>query len=1120
MILRSGVLVSLVIVCSSLSPAWGQDLEYARDIKPLLTARCGACHGALKQNAGLRLDVIQGIRQGGDSGPIAIPSDSGKSLIVQRITAALESRMPPEGEGEALKPEQVAVIKQWIDAGMPGPDDEPLPPDPRKHWAFVPPVKAPLPQVQNVAWQGNPVDAFLAKAQEELGLVPQSKAAPGVLLRRVYLDLIGLPPTREVLHQFLADPSPAAYEKVVDQLLESPQYGERWGRHWMDVWRYSDWDGFGAEIRESQPHIWRWRDWIIESLNADKPYDQMIREMIAADELYPNDQQSLRATGFLGRNWYKFNRNIWLENTIEHTSKAFLGVTFNCARCHDHKYDPIAQTDYYRLRAFFEPYDVRVDPIPSSIDPAADGLARVFDRDLAAPTYVFERGNDKKPKKDELIQPGLPEFLGSSAPAVEPVSLNTGAYYPASNAYAQELAVKQAMNVAKQAQGNLQKAQGELSAAQKAYEERIAASAPPTPSIMPAEGRLIDDNFSQPLPEVWTIGNGEWSYASGKLIQSRIGDQECLLKAQATPPRNFVASLRFKVTGGLQWKSVGIAFDRQDSGDCSSVYMSAHQQGPKVQVSLRVGESAIYPEGGMVPLPPNDDKERELTIALREQLLNVHVDGKLVLAYSFPEPRAEGALHLYTYDAAAEFVSFRLAPLAEGAEMVASVPKVGSAEDPAAAKDPALVTAKQAVQLSEQKLQSAAASVAAVKARIQADQARFAVPQDPDAEIFATIAATAEKQSNRLAALALVVEAEGKLNLAKLAMQETDEPSKKAVADAEAALQDARTKLAATEEAARSASGGYTPLGPVYPATSSGRRTALARWISSPQNPLAARVAVNHIWLRHFGEPLVASMFDFGRNGKHPTHPELLDWLAVQFMEQGWTMKSLHKMLVTSQAYQLKATSAGAEGNLAKDSKNTYLWMARARRAESEVVRDCVLSVAGQLDLTPGGPDLDPSSGLTVPRRSIYFRHTKEKKVTFLAMFDSPGPTECYRRNQSIAPQQALALANSELTLAQSRKLAARLSLPSGANAELVPEVDFIVAAFETILTRGPTDQEQAACQEFLAAQARQLQNKDSLAKVSAVADSAVPPSADPRQRARENLVHVLMNHNDFVIIH
>src|SRR5205085_5459081 len=195
------------------------------------------------------------------------------------------------------------------------------------------------------------------------------------------------------------DMSANAYEKVVDRLLASPQHGERWGRHWMDVWRYCDPYGSGAELRYSQQYIWRWRDWIIESLNADKGYDRMIQEMLAGDELAPADADVLRATGFLVRNWYKFNRNVWLERTVEHTSKAFLGVTLNCARCHDHFFDPISQKEYYQFRAFFEPHDVRTDRVPGQPNLQKDGLARVYDAKLQAPTYLYVRGNQAQPEK-------------------------------------------------------------------------------------------------------------------------------------------------------------------------------------------------------------------------------------------------------------------------------------------------------------------------------------------------------------------------------------------------------------------------------------------------------------------------------------------------------------------------------------------------------------------------------------------------------------------------------------------------------------------------------------------------------------------------------------------------
>ena len=219
-------------------------------------------------------------------------------------------------------------MRAWIDQGAEAPADERPQPDPREHWAFRPPVRPAVPgSTTDAGWVRNPIDAFLAASTSSTGWSRSPPPPPAMLLRRVYLDLTGLAPTPEELRAFLADPSDEPTKRVVDRLLASPRYGERWGRHWMDVWRYSDWDGYGAEVRESQPHIWRWRDWIVESLNADKGYDRMVVEMLAADEAAPATRRHLRATGFLVRNWYKFNRNVWLDDTVEHTAKAFLGLT-------------------------------------------------------------------------------------------------------------------------------------------------------------------------------------------------------------------------------------------------------------------------------------------------------------------------------------------------------------------------------------------------------------------------------------------------------------------------------------------------------------------------------------------------------------------------------------------------------------------------------------------------------------------------------------------------------------------------------------------------------------------------------------------------------------------------
>jgi hypothetical protein len=272
---------------------------------------------------------------------------------------------------------------------------------------------------------------------------------------------------------------------------------------------------------------------------------------------------------------------------------------------------------------------------------------------------------------------------------------------------------------------------------------------------------------------------------------------------------------------------------------------------------------------------------------------------------------------------------------------------------------------------------------------------------------------------------------------------------------------------------------------PAYPAESTGRRAALAQWITDPANPLFARVAMNHLWLRHFGRGIVPTTADFGRNGQRPSHPALLDWLAAEFAERGWSMKQMHRLMVTSAAYRQASTPDDA--NHAADRDNVYLWRMPSRRLEAELVRDQIFYVAGKLDLTRGGPDIDHAQGLTVPRRSIYFRHAAEKQMEFLKLFDCAAVTECYERHESVTPQQALALANSDLTARHAKLLASEL------HAKAPSETAFVAAAFRRVLARPPTAEEASECEAYL--------------------------KQPGGLRTRESLVRVLMNHHDFVTV-
>jgi hypothetical protein len=908
--MRNALLAWITCLLAAPSVFGDETVDYLRDIKPILQARCHACHAALKQESNLRLDTVAAIARGGDSGPAVVAGNPAGSLLFERVSAADEAeRMPPDGA--PLTAEQIATLAKWIAAGAPAPADESPDADPRQHWAFQPPRRPALPAA-TVHQAANPIDALLAVEHARLGLRPRGPVEKPLLLRRVYLDLIGLPPTRAQIQEFLADERPDAYERVVDELLARPQYGERWGRHWMDVWRYTDWFGLGDQLRYSQKHIWHWRDWIVESLNTDKGYDRMVVEMLAGDEIAPTDRDTLRATGYLARDYFLFNRTTWLDETIEHTSKAFLGLTINCAKCHDHKYDPITQLDYYRLRAIFEPHQARLDAWPGEADLERDGLARVFDAHPDAPTFLHRRGNEKDPDTTKPIEPGAPAFLATTEFAVSLVELPVEASNPA-------------------------------------------------------------------------------------LAQFVLNDQ------------------------------------------------------------LRVAEREIA--------------ARREALAKARQALAAAPAG----------------------DASAS---------TDGATPAASAPGKSSCDWAAAVAERSLAAAE----LRPDMLRAAHA----------ADLARSRPMPDEETAKAVAAAALAARRYEHARAAEQVALAEQKLALAEAKPPAEKQPlaqqlgaAREALTKAEAALQQPgesypplRGSLKALEGPDETAESRDKP----YPRVSTGRRAALARWIVSRQNPLAARVAVNHLWMRHFGQPLVDSVDDFGRRAPRPPLGDLLDWLAVELMDTGWSMKRVHRLMVTSQAYR-RTTEAGPDesATAAADPQNHFCWRRRPLRMESQLVRDSLLHLAGALDLTIGGPSLSAKSAGELFRRSLYFTHSRDERDEFLAMFDDADVLHCYRRTESIVPQQALTMANSKLTLALARRLAAKLTQELSATGDrAADDRAFVEAAYETVLATRPTAEEQSICLAAL----------DELRRVLGERQHPTPDT-----RAREDLVHALLNHNDFLTI-
>ncbi len=653
-----------------------------------------------------------------------------------------------------------------------------------------PPVPAAVPG-------GNEIDAFLAADRQGRGTVPRPEASPEVLLRRLHLALTGLAPTPDERAAFLQQSgSSDRYNQLVDRLLASPQHAERWARHWMDVWRYSDWAGWsdGKQIRDSQPHIWRWRDWIVESLHADKGYDRMLVEMLAADELCPTDQDALRATGFLVRNYKMLSREQWMEDTVKHTGAAFLGLTTGCAKCHDHFTDPLKHTEYYALRAIFEPHQVRLDHLPGQADTAKDGLARAYDAEPGAPTYVFTRGDEKQPQKDKVIAPAVPAILGGVL-EIKPVDLPREVTQPQR---------RESVRI-------------DLEAA-----ARAAADAAPA-------------------------------------------DEKILADAKYHALRALLAVERLEDAG------------KKDSPEWKS---------------------------------------------------------------------------------------------------------------------------------------AAEAAVAA-----QREEARAAAARQ---------VATAGKDAKK--------------------------------------LEEARTALTKAESAcAQPLTVEYKPREiPSYPAQSSGRRLAFARWLTSAQNPLAARVAVNHLWARHFGAGLVPNAADFGKGARPPANPALLDWLACELMAHQWSLRHIHRLIVTSAAWrQSSVPGPDAADMRRRDPDNVTLWHFPSRRLEAEAVRDNVLWCTGGLALTRGGPEIDQALSLTSPRRSLYLRCAAEKQPEIMQVFDGPSVVECYERKPTVMPQQALALMNSELTHARAAAWAAQTAAEKD-------DAAFLRLAFIRFLSREPSPEEVSACQDFL----------------------------------------------------
>jgi len=958
--------------------------------------------------------------RGGDSGAVLPEKAGDESLLGERVA---QGEMPPKGK---LPAAEQSTLARWIAAGAPWgttPIDRfRFSSDSRAGYDFwsLQPVRRPdPPQAPPGSRVENPIDQFVAAARAQQGLSGSPEADRRTLTRRAWQVLLGLPAPEEAWRGAETDHRP--WSEVVDELLAHPEYGERWGRHWLDLVRFGESQGF--ERDKLRTNAWNYRDWVVSALNNDLPYDEFVRWQVAGDVLKPSDPRAIIATGFLvAAPWDEVGqsqqsqvmrrvvRQDELEDVIGTVSQSFLGLTVNCARCHDHKFDPVSQVEYYRLAAALAgvrhgerearagapavPPDPRLAELETEVSRSREALA------------AFEQ-----PFREAIL--ARRKEHGDTEPAPPPLARW-------------------------EFDGDLRDAEGTLHGT-------------PHGSARVEQGALVLDGSEgcQVTTAPLSADLGAKTLAVWVALDNLTQQGGAAISVQSPSGAVFDAIVFGEREAG-QWMAGSNGFVRSQSFQAP-----VETAGPETLVQMTL----VY------------DANRQIT---------AYRNGR-------PYGRPYQAESLATFEKGGAEILFGLrhSPPGGNRQLRGKIDRA--------------------------MLFSRALSAAEV--------ARLAGTFSDEVSLtdLWRVWTPAERETHRQH-LRHLSRAEAELGLWRAGRVYAVSPQP---AEPTHLLDRGNPERRGELVAA----GGLRALSPHLPvfelpegAPEGERRRRLAEWLTAPENPLFARTIVNRLWHHHFGVGLVETPNDLGFNGARPSHPELLDWLAVELMDGGWRMKAIHRLIVTSQTWrQQSGGGADSEANRAIDPDNRWLWRANARRLEAEAVRDATLAVSGVLSPSAGGPEIDEGQGLTNPRRSLYFRNSKEKKMTFLDTFDRPNVVDCYRRSESIVPQQALALVNSSLTLAESRRLAATLSAEVGSTPDRIEA--FVDRSFQRVLGRGPSATERAECLGFVATQGAKYASPEKLTKFTTGGAVHIPPATDPHQRARENLVHVLLNHNDFLTL-
>ncbi|WP_417377762.1 DUF1553 domain-containing protein [Gimesia sp.] len=1168
----AATIVTLILLTIYQSPLSAEpspaEIDYLTQIKPLLKSHCFACHGSLKQESALRLDAGKFILKGGEIGPAIVSGKPQESLLYQVLTPDADIQMPPDGQGRRLKQDEVQLIKNWITQGAKYPTGDQPEADPKEHWAFQPVIRPDVPQVKSKST--NPIDAFIVSRLNQAKVIPQPQADKAPLLRRVYLDLIGLPPTPTELDAYLSDIRPDSWNRVIEDLLARPQYGERWGRHWMDVWRYSDWYGRrGAkDMTNSYSLTWRWRDWIIRSINEDKGYDRMILEMLAADEIAPNDRENLVATGFIVRNFYRWNYHTWLKDNVEHTGKAFLGLTMNCCECHDHKYDPITQNEYFAFRSFFEPIDLRHDRVPGEVDPGIfpdyklsvrngpvrTGMVRIYDRHLDAKAKFYTGGLEQNVVKDKPpVEASAIAFLGGDKLDFKPVPLPPTAWYPGLKPFVIQEETQKRESAYQGALKNWEQQKTELEQELKQHESALAnvlAARPANRATTENEPtRIVSPRSNQQALQLNAEqGRRTLSY---EITDWKTFDSEIRVRFQLRILKD--AHVNFQLSNDLIGgrTNLYIAFEAGKiiayvPGTTNPTTVGSYKNDPSnlefnmtlhLKPDQDIAELSIYGADkkdtilNKSPIALNGwnpaiQANRGLfldahqgSIAEFDQIVFENQSGQELLHCDFEFPEYQSGEDL------PGIANWQLTRFSTGAATSKVILKTPLTEADHQWQQQVKASQRQRdltklIQTDLQlKLHAAETERTEYSARVRAATARY-IQKSDHVESLEQAACQAEWQAKLNRAQSNLKSSELTLLQAKM-LPDSDQKRTSKISAAQTEVTQNRAQLTAAQKPVEATSTKYTALSRIFPEQSTGKRTALARWITSQDNPLTARVAVNHIWMRHFGKPLVKSVNNFGRSGAEPTHPELHNWLAAEFMDHNWSIKHLHRVILTSETYQRSSKGVPSDHhNLTQDRDNLLLWKYPTNRMEAEVVRDSIFYLAGDLDPTMYGQELEQDQGLITNRRSLYYSHHGEAKMEFLELFDGASATDCYQRTTTVMPQQALALTNSTLAVQKARMIAEQLWAQSVSIQSLdQKQGTFINNAFKLILSRPANESEQSAATAFLSRQQSLYSPEKTKAALTDSKRDYAQPAHSPAARARESLVHALLSHNDFVTI-